>query len=49
MDFQILEKYALSQNLSDFKINIPSELGGGEIFGHKIIFAANSKKFDDIF
>lgn len=45
MNFVILSKFALSDQLSDFKLKLPTSLQGTEIFAHKIILAANSDLF----
>ena len=49
MNFDTLETFALSQQLSDFKLLLPTELNSLELPSHKIILASNSSFFKTLF
>ena len=49
MNFDTLETFALSEQLSDFKLLLPTELNSLELPTHKIILAANSIFFKELF
>lgn len=49
MNFDRLSQFALKPALSDFTITLPEKISKNPVTAHRIVLAANSKKFNDLF
>lgn len=49
MNFERLSQFALQSTLSDFTISLPAQISKNPISTHRIILAANSLKFSELF